>query len=112
VNQIVTLSNSPRQQFPVNLTVNGEQLQLNLVIAYNEVSQYWVMSISDIDNNPLITDVPLLTGEYPSANLLNQYQYMLIGSAYIFDVGSIIDDDYPNSQELGIQFVLVWGDNV
>jgi hypothetical protein len=112
MNQIIPLSVSPRQLFPVNLTVNGNPLQLGLLIAYNEMSEYWVMSIWDQDGNPLLMDIPLLTGWYPAANILNQYQYLQIGSAYVLCVGSVVDSDYPGVNELGIQFILLWGDNV
>lgn len=112
MDQIISLTNSPNQSFPVNLAVNGDSLTLNLQFNYNEMAQYWVMLIADQDQNVLISDIPLLTGAYPASNILNQYQYMLIGSAYVLNIGTIVDADYPNSLELGTQFLLLWSDNV
>ena len=60
----------------------------------------------------IISNVPLITGGLngKSANLLQQYQYMNIGSAFIAKT-SEIELDYPDDKTLGTEFVLVWGDN-
>ena len=113
MNQIVPLNSNPNQNFLANLTVNGKSLKLNLSVRFNEISQYWTMSISDSNNNVILASIPLLTGSWPSANLLGQYQYKNIGSCYLLNVtngGSTLD--YPNGQNLGINFLLLWGDNV
>jgi hypothetical protein len=71
------------------------------------------MGIADVNNNILISEVPLLTGTYPAANILGQFQYMNIGSAYLLNVSNGSTTlDYPNGQDLGTDFVLLWGDNV
>lgn len=111
--QIVPVSSNPNQSFLANLTIDGAALRLNLSIRFNEISQYWTMSISDVNNNSILASVPLLTGSWPSANILGQYKYKMIGSAYLLNVtngGSELD--YPNGQNLGTDFILLWGDNV
>ncbi len=111
--QIVNLSSTPNQSFLANLSVNGVALKLNLTINFNEIAQYWTMGIADVNNNTLISEVPLLTGTYPAANILGQFQYMNIGSAYLLNVSNGSTTlDYPNGQDLGTDFVLLWGDNV
>lgn len=112
-NQIVPLNSSPNQTFLVSLTVNGAALKLNLSISFNEVAQYWVMQIADVNNNILISEIPLVTGSWPAANLLSQFQYLMIGSCYLLNVsngGTSLD--YPNGDDLGTDFILLWGDNV
>jgi hypothetical protein len=94
------------------LSVNGEQLNLILFFAYNELIQYWTMTISDANNNVLIASIPLLTGVFPASNVLNQFQYLLIGSCYILDNSSSDTLDYPDSRTLGNDFLMLWGDNV
>lgn len=111
--QIVNLNSVPNQSFLANLSVNGAALKLNLYISFNEIAQYWTMQIADVNNNILIASVLLLTGSWPAANLLGQYQYMQIGSAYLLNVsngGTTLD--YPNGKDLGTDFQLLWGDNV
>jgi hypothetical protein len=111
--QIVNLNSVPNQTFLANLSVNAVALKLNLYVSFNEIAQYWIMQISDVNNNILIASVPLVTGSWPAANLLGQYQYMQIGSAYLLNVSNGNTQlDYPNGQDLGIDFQLLWGDNV
>lgn len=106
--QIVPLDNSPNQTFKVTLSVDGNNLTLQLAISFNSMAGYWQMSISDASGNLLLSSIPMLTGVWPAANLLGQYGYLKIGSAYLISSGAGID--YPDSTTLGSAFTLVWGD--
>jgi len=108
--QLVPLSNADGQTFSVSLTVNSSVLTLNLGVSYNVMAGYWDMSISDVNGNLLVASVPLVTGWYPAANLLTQYQYLQIGNAYLLNT-SESSEDYPGPSNLS-QFTLLWGDNV
>lgn len=110
MSQIIPLTNDPNQQISVSLNVNGSVLRLQLFIYFNEMSQVWEMDISDSAGNLLVCDVPLLTGTWPAGNMLAQYGYMNIGSAYIINLGQT-SNDYPNSTELGSGFSLLWDSN-
>lgn len=68
------------------------------------------MTIADKSGNTLIDGVPLVSGSYPAANLLRQYQYLNIGSAYIVPV-SDNQIGRPDFDELGADYYLVWSDN-
>jgi hypothetical protein len=109
VAQIIPLTNAPNQQLSVALNVDGAVLRLNLAITFSEMAQYWLMSISDAQNNLLLSSVPLITGAWPAANLLAQQAYMKIGSAYVINLG-MVADDYPTDTELGTGFLLLWDD--
>jgi hypothetical protein len=50
----------------------------------------------------------LITGFYPAANLLQQYGYLAIGSAFILNTGNA-ESDFPSEANL-TQFSLLWGD--
>lgn len=135
--QLVPVSSQPRQQFTAALAVDGKPLSLNLVISYNEMSGIWMMAISNVNNELLVDSVPLVTGGYPAANLLQQQRYLAIGSAYIINVantngsGASVGNsygqggygqgpygggfgfngvDYPDETNLGSSFLLFWGD--
>ena len=108
--QIIPLTSAPNQRFAVQLTVNSQPLTLNLVLSYSNMAGYWQLAISDVNGNLLLASVPLVTGWYPSANLLAQYQYLEIGSAYLLNTGNA-PVDYPDNTTLGL-FSLLWGDNV
>lgn len=110
MDQIIPLTTAPNQTFAVQLTVNGEPLTLNLELGYSEMSGYWQLAIYSVINNELLASVPLVTGWYPCANVLAQYQYLQIGSAYLLNTGNA-NTDYPGPQNLQL-FSLLWGDNV
>lgn len=112
MDQVVPLSNAPNQTMDVSLFINNETLPLKLTTRYNEQIQYWVMDISDSDGNIILTNIPLVTGVYPAANVLGQYQYLNIGSAYVLNVSNTESRDYPNNLDLGTDFILLWSDNV
>jgi hypothetical protein len=108
--QTVPLQAVPNQTFSVQLTVNGSQLTLNLALSFSNMAGCWQMSVADVNNNLLVASVPLVTGLYPAANMLAQYQYLNIGSAYLLNTGND-PVDFPASSDLAL-FTLLWGDNV
>jgi hypothetical protein len=104
--QLIPVSSSPNQTLQVAVDINGGVSQFFVYLTFNEIAGYWVMGISDSNQNPLLTDVPLVTG----LNLLRQYQYLNIGSVYVFNVTGVPVDS-PNTNDLGTDFQLYWGDN-
>ena len=107
--QIIPLDNSPNQTMQVTLSVNGDNLTLNLSFTYNDIAGYWMMGVADADNTVLIAEIPLLNADYPAANLLGQYAYMNIGSAYLIDNGASTEN--PDDTNLGTGWLLIWGNN-
>jgi hypothetical protein len=109
VDQTIPLTTAPNQSFSVQLSVNSSPLTLQITLGYSEMAGYWQMSISDVNGNLLVASVPLITGWYPAANILGQYEYLQIGSAYLLNTGNS-NTDYPGPNNLD-QFSLLWGDN-
>ena len=110
-NQIIPLTTSPNQTIQVTLNINGENKTLELRIRYNEIARYWTMGIIEPSTGEYILDsIPLITGDYPSANILAQYAYLSIGAAYVMNVSNS-EMDWPDKTNLGTDFVLVWTDN-
>lgn len=108
--QIIPLTVAPNQKFSSQLTVNGAPLTLVFSLNYYEMAGYWQLSVEDANGNSLVASVPLITGWAPAANLLQQYGYLNIGSAYLLNTGNA-GVDYPGPSNLGA-FSLLWGDNV
>lgn len=108
----IPLTTDPNQTFAVTIPVNGINKNLILNIRYNSIAGYWTMSVTDKTlGNLLIDSLPLITGVYPSGDLLSQYQYLGLGSASIVKATNVTND-YPDDTNLGADFVLVWGDKV
>lgn len=109
--QIIGVSSAANQVLTVSVNINGGTLTLQLAVSFDEMAGFWVMSIADQTGTPLISTVPLLTGAWPAANILQPYQYMNIGSAFVINSSGVATPDYPNSTDLGTDFILLWDDN-
>ena len=112
MNQIIPLTSTPNQTVNVTVSVNGQNSPLQIGLRFNEYAGYWVMSITNRNTQTMLIDsLPLISGDYPAGNLLGQYDYLGIGSAAIINAGNA-PMDYPDSTNLGTDFLLVWGDTV
>jgi len=110
--KMIPLIPGANQSLECTLPVDDKNITLSFRFTYNRVAEYWFMSIADASTNALLLDaVPLVTGIYPAADLLGQYQYLGIGSATIVVVDSS-ERGIPAFPTLGSQFYLVWTDTV
>ncbi len=108
--QIIPITpNSGNQTLQVTLSVDGGVLKLQLTLAYNAMAGYWVMTIADNSGNLILDSIPLVTGAYPAANVLEQFAYLAIGSAFIINASGVAQD-HPDSTNLGSDFLLLWDD--
>lgn len=105
---MIPFSSAPNHRFRCMVPVDGENLFLEYFLHYNQVAGYWVLDISDDDGNSLVSSLPLITGQYPAANLLEQYEFLGIGSAAVVPIG--IAEGEPGADNLGKSFVVVWSD--
>ncbi|EHN17018.1 phage baseplate plug family protein [Clostridium sporogenes] len=103
---IVPLTPSPNQTFTSTIPVDGEKLKLFFFLRYNTEQKCWEMDLKDSSGEDLIHSLPLVCG----LNLLEQYSYLNIGSAYIAKLNPNLTEDNPNEFNLGKDFILVWGD--
>jgi ABC-type multidrug transport system permease subunit len=106
--QIIPLTQAPNQTFTVQLTVDGNPLTLAFQLAYLAMSGWWQLQVTNVQGVLLVASIPLITGYYPAANMLAQYGYLQIGSAYLLNTGNS-PDDYPGMNDL-VAFSLLWGD--
>lgn len=108
---IVPITPETNQRFTITLPVGSGNITLTFQLTWNAIGGYWFLSITDKSGNLLLDGVPVITGQYPAANVLRQYQYLGIGSAYLIPVSSGLPDG-PDFSNLGKDYVLVWSDNV
>ena len=107
--QVIPLTTAPNQTLQPTLNVDGKSLTLNLALSYNRMAGYWVMTIRDSQGNMVLDSIPLLVGQPPANNILGQFGYLAIGSAYIVNAtGAAMDS--PDDTNLGSDFLLVWSD--
>lgn len=109
----IPVTSQPNQSMRINIPIDGVNKTLILNFSYNEIAKYWTMEIiDDITNKQLVSSIPLITGVYPSANLLEQYSYLNIGSACLIKINPDNNDESANDENLNTDFALVWGDTI
>lgn len=109
-NVILPIKPGINQDFTCTLPVGDKNITLGFSLTYNEPGGYWFMAIADHDTGEKLIDaLPLLPGDYPSANLLAQHDYLNIGSAFLLSVTN--DDSMPTFESLGKEHLVVWSDN-
>lgn len=83
--QNIPLDNSPNQIWNVSVDVDGKSIPLSITLRYNEIAEYWVMTIRDGNGNLVLDSIPFVTGAGASQNILEQFVYLKIGSATLFN---------------------------
>jgi hypothetical protein len=107
---IIPLDPDPDQEFYVVVEVGRQNIALIIRLRYNTEGECWFMSIKNPRDGKLLLDsAPLVTGEYPAADMLRQYQYLGLGSAMIIPTTNVPPTEIPDLSNLGTEFVLVWG---
>ena len=110
---IVPLSNAHNQRFRCTVPVNGQNLSLDFALYYNTEAKYWIMGVSDaVTGRSFVSDIPLISGIYPAANLLEQFHHLNIGSACLIKINPDNFLDMPDDKSLGNDFLLAWSDNL
>jgi hypothetical protein len=109
MSQIIPLTPAPNQTITTTLSVDGNNVVFNLSFNFNEAAGYWVMGIADDANNVILAGMPLVPGQPPESNILSQYAYLRIGSAYLLNISGVAED-WPSMTSLGVDWNLAWGD--
>lgn len=106
----IPLDTTLDQQFSVTVEVGEENVPLILHLRYNTEGDFWHMDVINGDTEEmLVSNMPLLTGEYPAADILEQFDYIGIGQAIILKMSDGAVGDFPNIDNLGTDYVLFWG---
>jgi hypothetical protein len=106
----IPITNQPNQKFRVTVPVNGVNIPLNFQVSWNEMGDYWQMDIADaLTDEDLIVGLPTIVGQDPAQNLLDKFEYMEIGEAYVVPIAKNLDRDWPGLTDWGTNFILLWG---
>lgn len=109
--QILPLTSQPNQILLATLAINGGTTTIGIRQYWNRIGGFWVMDIYNSNGLPLVSSVPLLTGDWPAANVMAPYEWLNIGAWFIINQGNGEQADWPNSSNLGINFLLLIDDN-
>ena len=95
----------------VSVPVDGMNKYLNLEFVYNMVGHIWSMTVYDGSTQEcLLSNVPLLFGQGKAQNLLRQFGYKGIGSAFVVPYVKEPTTDSPDAETWLEEFRLWWGD--
>jgi hypothetical protein len=81
-----------------------ENIELEFTMQYNEIAEYWFVDISK-DSTMLLSGCPFI----PQGDLLEQYQYMGIGHAYLIPRAEL-SAQFPDIETLSTEWYVVWSD--
>lgn len=115
--QLLAVNSNPNQTLNLALTVDGNSLNLQLFLHFNEVADYWTMSVTYLSGvlaftggQLLLDSIPLVTGNDPVCNVLRQYSYLKIGSCFIVNISGTAGGN-PGAANLGTGYAMIWGDS-
>ena len=102
--------NFPNQKMVVVVPVDDENRFFEIEANYNEIAEYWTMTIRDVETGKdILTGIPLLTSFGDFANIMKQYGYKNIGSVYVYPK-QFTKASRPNDTNLGTDYIILWGD--
>ncbi|SFE43328.1 hypothetical protein SAMN04487969_102495 [Paenibacillus algorifonticola] len=109
--KVIPLIPSTNQTLVCTLPVDDQNITLQFSFTYNHIGKYWWFSVIEMPSKVLLLDsAPLVVGFFPAGNLLRQFSYMEIGSAFIVPANDNFIRDIPNFDNLGTDFYLMWSD--
>lgn len=107
----IPVSNYPNQTFVTTVPVNGQNKSFKFHLWYNYKSEYWLLTLSDVETETVIFEnLPLVSSNGQFYNILSQLQHLCIGMCIMLPV---VDDkkSQANDKNLGTSYVMIWGDN-
>jgi hypothetical protein len=70
---------------PQRFSVFLSSVEYIMVVKWNTVSACWIMDLLDVNDAPVLTGIPLVTG----ADLLAQFEYLEIGGQMIVQTDNL-----------------------
>lgn len=102
---IIPITSTPNHKISSKILIDGKNTVLTFETKYNEIAGYWLVTISDGAGTNLISCLPVV----PAQNILEQYSYLKIGSAYIV-AAQTVREQWPSERTLGSNWYLIWDD--
>jgi hypothetical protein len=99
----IDLTNIANQTYTLEVPGDDQNITFIITQSWNAQAHYWVIGIYGNDGNPIVIGVPLLCGH----DLLEQYQYLNIGSLYVVNTGDPTIEA-PDDTNIGQNFKLLW----
>lgn len=102
---IIPLQATPNHTFFCTIPVDGANITLTFRLTYNELAKYFLVDLSNEEGTMLISALPVI----PAQNILEQFTYMGIGSAYVLPKTQV-KEQWPTMDTLESDWYLMWSD--
>lgn len=99
---IIPMQAVPNRSFSCVIPLDDGNIELRFTMRYNEVAGFWFIDIGK-DNKTILSGYPLI----PAQDILEQFQYMGIGHAYIVPRAQI-SSQFPDIETLSTDWYVVW----
>lgn len=97
----------------ITVQPDGTKKTVQLRFHFVDTKGIWNLSIYDPKTGACMAEcIPLLSGLYPSADILGPFGALGIGSACIVPLVTSPTTEHPSETNFGTEFVLVWGDRI
>ena len=103
---IIPMQAIPNHSFSSVIPFTDSNIELRFTMQFNEVAGYWFVDISREPGEMLLSGYPWI----PAQDLLEQFQYLGIGHAYIVPKTQI-SKQFPDYKTLSSEWAVVWGDD-
>lgn len=104
------VTNQPNQTFTTQIPVDGENRNFKFFFSWNTCENHWQMTLTDNSTDEiLLSNYPLFLRSFPYNNIISHLSYKKIGSLYIVNLSGN-NQETLNLDNLGLSFILVWGD--
>jgi hypothetical protein len=100
---LLPMTNQPNQNFSLTIPKGRDNIRLAFFLGWNEIANYWQMTISNIETQTELINLMPLVFSVP----LRQYQYFGINQAIIIKTGNT-QRDYPGVNDWGENFNMYW----
>lgn len=111
---VLPINSTQNQTFECSLPIDGKNRRFKFFFSWNPVGQYWQLDLYDQsrDSIQVLNKMPIFSIDYPYNNIIIRYEYREIGSLYLVNIGETASEfnDRPNLNNLGTDWVAVWGD--
>lgn len=101
---IVPMQAIPNHSWSCVVPIDEGNTTLRFRLMYNEVAGYWVVDIAK-NGNTVLAGLPMV----PAQNILEQFKYLGIGSAWIIP-RSEVAEQWPSYGTLNSEWYVLWGD--
>lgn len=107
---VLPVNSDPNQTFECSLPIDDKNRRFRFFFEWNPIGEYWQFDLYDLNQGgkQLLNKQVVCSIDYPYNNILKTYTYKELGSLYVISL--LPSKDRPGYNNLGTDYVLVWGD--